>query len=143
MISIIPPVGRLGVLLLQAVFVAFLALLAEWVWRADSALPILYGGTVSVANMAWLLWRLKREEKNSSRSGVGHDSEQSARRTVISLYMTAVERFVLVSALFVFGMVSLELEPVALITGFIAGQLALLIGSGYNESRDIKKLKNK
>lgn len=143
MISIIPLVGRLRVPFLQAVFVTFLALLAELIWRADSAWPILYGGMVSVANMSWLLWRLKREEKNSFRNEAGHDAEQSARRTVISLYMAAAERFILVSALFVFGMVKLELEPVALIVGFIAGQLALLVGSGYNGFGGRRKLKNK
>jgi len=143
MISIISPSGRWGVPLLQIVFIAFFALLAEWVWRADSAWSVLYGGAVSVANMVWLLWRLKRVEQNSPQQELENESAQSARKTVVSLYMTAAERFVLVSALFVFGMVKLELEPLALIAGFIAGQLALLIGSGYNDLGDRRNLKNK
>jgi len=42
------------------------------------------------------------------------------------LYRTAVERFVLVLLLFAVALGTLQLDPLALITGFIVGQLALV-----------------
>ena len=44
------------------------------------------------------------------------------------LYRTALERFVLVVLLFALMLGVLQLDPLALIAGFIVGQLALVAG---------------
>jgi ATP synthase protein I len=43
------------------------------------------------------------------------------------LYRTALERFVMVVLLFALGMGVLKLDPLALLTGFVAGQMALVL----------------
>ena len=47
------------------------------------------------------------------------------------LYRTALERFVLVILLFALALGVLQLEPPALIAGFIAGQVALIVTRIY------------
>lgn len=47
------------------------------------------------------------------------------------LYRTALERFVLVVLLFVLALNVLQLDPLALIAGFIAGQVALMVTRIY------------
>ncbi len=131
MISIIPPVKRWGIPLFQVALVLLLALLAEGVWEDGSRRAVLFGGVVSVANLLWLQWRLRRTEKRIPRSEIERDSGQGARKIVASLYLAALERFLLVSSLLVFGLLRLELEPLSLIAGFVVGQVALVIGSSH------------
>ena len=50
----------------------------------------------------------------------------SAGESLRLLYRTALERFVLVALLFAVALGTLQLDPLALITGFIVGQLALV-----------------
>jgi ATP synthase protein I len=80
-----------------------------------------FGGVAALANTLLLLWRMTRKHMQ-------HDS--NAGRQLRSFYFSSVERFVVVSLLLVAGIGPLHLAPVALVAGFVVGQVALLL-SGF------------
>ena len=82
--------------------------------RAGSAL---FGGFIATCNLLLLEWRRHRTD-----SGPVLSASQSIR----VLYRSALERMGLVVLLFALGIGVLRLEPLALITGFIAGQIGLV-----------------
>ena len=51
----------------------------------------------------------------------------SARQSLAALYRSAAERWLLVALLFALGLGVLSLDPLALLVGFIVGQLTLLM----------------
>ena len=55
----------------------------------------------------------------------------SGGESIRLLYRTALERFVLVILLFALALGVLQLEPPALIAGFIVGQVALIVTRIY------------
>ena len=75
------------------------------------------GGIIAMAHTLLLEWR--RGCADSGRA-------LSAGESIRLLYRTALERFVLIALLFALALGVLQLDAVALITGFIAGQLALV-----------------
>jgi len=82
------------------------------------ALSAGFGGLIACSNSLLLEWRRYRAD-----SGCALDAGASLR----VLYRSALERLLLVALLFVLGMGVLQLEPLALLSGFIAGQLGLVI----------------
>jgi ATP synthase protein I len=106
------------VVLVQLVLVALVAggFFAFSGWdRAGSAL---FGGMIALANLLLLEWRHSHTD-----SGPVLNASQSIR----VLYRSALERMGLVVLLFALGMGVLRLEPLALMTGFIAGQAGLVL----------------
>ena len=75
------------------------------------------GGAIAIANGLFLEWR--RHKADSGRA-------LSAAESIRLLYRTALERWVLVVLLFVLGLGVLQLDPLAVLSGFIVGQLALV-----------------
>ena len=58
----------------------------------------------------------------------------SAAASLRLLYRTALERFVLAATLFALALGVLRLDPLALLTGFIVGQTALIVtGTGKTD----------
>lgn len=87
--------------------------------QGGSAVPaVLYGGTVALTNLLLLDWRARR----ANRVGA-----LSARQSLQVLYLSALERFASVALLFAVGIGVLELEPLPLLLGFVAGLPALLM----------------
>jgi ATP synthase protein I len=84
--------------------------------EAQSAL---YGGGALVLNSALLARRIRRAE------AVG---QRSAAVGAATLYLGAVQRFVLVLALLMVGLGLLKLLPVPLVAGFAAAHLGYLMG---------------
>lgn len=82
------------------------------------ALSAGFGGLIACSNTVLLEWRRYR---------VDSGRVLSAGASLRVLYRSVLERFLLVALLFVLGMGVLRLEPLALLTGFIAGQLGLVI----------------
>jgi F0F1-type ATP synthase assembly protein I len=80
------------------------------------------GGIIAMAHTLLLEWR--RGCADSGRALTGGESLRL-------LYRTALERFVLVILLFALALGVLQLEPPALIAGFIAGQVALIVTRIY------------
>ena len=78
----------------------------------------LFGGAMATLNVMLLEWR--RYQADSGRA-------LTAGQSLWALYRSAIERFALVLALFALGLGGLQLEPLPLLIGFIAGQLGLLM----------------
>jgi len=85
---------------------------------ASGALSAGYGSAISIL-LAYLLSR----EVVRAGDTVQHDTRKSS----MMLYMGAVQRFLLVLALFGFGLAFLKLEPMASVIGFALPQLAFMI----------------
>jgi len=82
------------------------------------ALSVLFGGAMAVLNLLMLEWRRYQADTGQA---------LTAGQSIWALYRSAIERFALVLALFALGMGVLRLEPLPLLTGFIAGQLGLFV----------------
>jgi len=104
--------------MLQLLLIAATSVIFFMIYGAFQAGSACFGGLVAMANVLLLEWR--RWCADSGRA-------LSAGESVRLLYRSALERFVLVALLFAVALGVLQLAPVALITGFIAGQLALVI----------------
>jgi len=77
----------------------------------------MFGGSIACANR--LLLELRRHKADTG-------GALSAGQSIRLLYQTALERFLLVGVLFALGLGAWQLDPLALLTGFIVGQLALV-----------------
>lgn len=107
-------------LLLQAGMVGLAALVAGWFGGVGTALAVLYGGGVAVANTSLLFWRWHK--------GV-RDFHCDAGKHVRSFYRSAMERFFVVVILLAVGFVLLGNQPLALLAGFVVGQMAWMLAS--------------
>ena len=77
-----------------------------------------FGGAIALINVLLLEWR--RYQTDTGRA-------IDARQSLLVLYRSALERLLLVALLFALGLGALALDPLALLTGFIMGQVALLL----------------
>jgi ATP synthase protein I len=103
----------LQLVIMAAVSIVFY--LRSGIYAAGSAW---FGGITAMLNVLLLLWRRHRADAGRA---------LSAGRSLWVLYRTALERFVMVVLLFALGMGVLKLDPLALLTGFVVGQLALVL----------------
>lgn len=98
--------------------IAGLFFLLEDSW--NTALAALYGGGASVI----IAWYLSRGVLRASQLAA-----QDPKKSMATLYVGAVQRFLLVLGLLVVGIAGLKLEPFALCVGFAAAQLSYLFGA--------------
>ena len=103
--------------ILQLLLIAASSVIFFMVYGAFQAGSVCCGGLIAMANVLLLEWRRLRADRGRA---------LSAGESLRLLYRTAVERFVLVLLLFAVALGTLQLDPLALITGFIVGQLALV-----------------
>jgi len=103
---------------LQLLLLAVTSVLFFMIYGAFQAGSVWGGGAIATSSALWLEWRRWQAE---------HGRVQSAGEGLRLLYRTALERFVWVTVLFAFALGVLHLDPLALISGFIVGQLALLL----------------
>ena len=85
----------------------------------DGFLAALYGSVMVILNTLLLLWHSARAERLE---------QQDAGQNFRIIVRCALERFMMTVALFALGLWRLGLEPLALISGFAAGQLLFIIG---------------
>jgi ATP synthase protein I len=112
-------VRRIGSLaMLQLTLIAATSVIFFMVYGALQAGSVWFGGLIAMANVLWLEWRRRRVDQGRA---------LSAGESMRVLYRTALERFVWVVLLFALALGVLQLDPAALISGFIVGQLALLL----------------
>ena len=52
---------------------------------------------------------------------------RSQQQSMAAVYLCVVQRFLLIALQFALGLGLLELKPLALMTGFVAGQLVMVI----------------
>jgi F0F1-type ATP synthase assembly protein I len=90
-----------------------ISLFAGTIFSWDMARATLMGGAITMLLTIHMAWRLQKLNNHAN--------------SQVMLYIGAVERFVLVLVLFASGFSLLILEPLGMITGFIAIQLVQLI----------------
>ena len=78
----------------------------------------IFGALISMASALWLGRGVKRAEVNAI---------SDPKRSMAMLYLGAVQRFVLVIALFILGLSFLKLDPLAMGAGFGLAQLGFVI----------------
>lgn len=100
-----------------AVLVAAGFYAAKGAWEAQSAL---YGGFVSMFAAVLLRRGVQRAAAQAA--------ERDPKQVMATLYLGAVQRFVLVLALFGLGLAVFKLAPLATVAGFGAAQLVYLMG---------------
>ncbi len=108
-------IRRLAVL--QLALVAVTSIVFFTIYGGFQAGSVWFGGLTALLNIGWLLWR---------RHGADAGRALSAGQSLRLLYRSALERFLLVALLFALGLGVLKLDPLALLTGFVVGQLALV-----------------
>ena len=108
--------------MLQLLLIAVTSVVFFMLYGGFQAGSAAFGGVCACANRLLLEWRRYKADRGQA---------LSAGQSMRLLYRTALERFVLVGVLFALGLGIWQLDPLALITGFIVGQLALVFnGTG-------------
>lgn len=107
-----------NVLLLQLLTAAVIAAGAGVLSGKPLALAALYGGLIAAANTLLQLWHMRRAERIA---------KEDAERTLRIVYRCAAERLISTIALFLIGLVKLKLNPLALLVGFLAAQIAVVL----------------
>lgn len=85
-----------------------------------SALSAACGGAISLC----IVWLLRRGVRRASEIAL-----TDQKKSMVILYLGAVQRFVVVLALFALGLGVAKLEPLALFAGFAAAQIGNFIGA--------------
>ncbi len=83
-----------------------------------SAASVWFGGGIAAAN-ALLLARCAQRDTRAT--------ERTPQQSLVAAYLCVVQRFVLAALLFAFGLGALKLQALALLAGFIGGQLVMVI----------------
>ncbi len=113
---------RLGFQLALITITSIVFFMLGGVMQAGS---VWFGGAIATANLLLLEWRRRAADRGPA---------LSAAASLRLLYRTALERFVLAVALFALGLGLMRLDPLALLTGFIVGQAALIMtGTGKTD----------
>lgn len=109
---------------LQAIVILIVAAVVYGFSGAQQyAIATLVGGVVSLLNGVLLAWRMSRMPLNSA-----HDTHHSgeAHRQLRLMYFYAAERFLAVAVLFSLCMAVMKIPPLAVLGGFVVGQVALI-----------------
>lgn len=94
------------------------------------ALAVLCGGSVSVANGVLLAWRLSRSSSCSVNEAHSPDVQhqlRDAQHQLRRLYFYVAERFLVVATLLALCLVLLKDRQLAVLAGFVSGQLVLIV----------------
>ena len=110
--------GIRRLLLFQFLLVSVTAAVFLVFFESFSALSACYGGGVAAVN-ALLLARCAQRDAQVP--------ERSPQQSLVAGYMCVVQRFLFVALLFAIGLGALMLKPLALLAGFIVGQLVMVI----------------
>lgn len=105
-------IGLQALIILAAAGIAY-----GWGSSLQNAIAVLGGGSVSVLNGALLAWRMSRAALYPA-----HDAHQQLRL----MYFCAAERFLAVVASLGICLALLKLPPLAVLGGFVLGQVVLL-----------------
>ena len=103
---------------LQCAIMIFGAILTYFVVTPLAARSVAYGSCVALVSALLLSWRLRQGERHEN---------SGAEWCLRQAYRTATERFVVVIFLLASGFKLLELAPLWMLAGFVAGQSAWLV----------------
>jgi F0F1-type ATP synthase assembly protein I len=110
--------GTRRLFLFQSLVIAATAAVFLVIFETLSAVSVCYGVCVAAVNALLLARCAYRDAKAPGRS---------PQQSLAAVYLCVVQRFLLIALLFALGLGSMELKPLALMTGFVAGQLVLVI----------------
>jgi hypothetical protein len=105
-------------LIIQVIIIGLLTLTVLLLVGAAAAKACLFGGIIALLSTGLMILHERRATRRA-----GDD----ARLIVRHLYLCAAERMLLVGVLFAMGLIALNLMPLYLIAGFIAGQVAAFL----------------
>ncbi len=108
--------------LLQTALVAATSAVFLAVFEVFSAVSVWYGGGIAAMNGLVQARCLHRDAQ---------EPQRSPQQSLTAVYVCVLQRFLLVALLFGLGLGALKLDPLAVLTGFVAGQIAMII-SGTN-----------
>jgi ATP synthase protein I len=80
----------------------------------------LFGGLIAFFNSMLLSWHMRRADRIAG---------DSAERSLRIVYLCAAERLILTIGLLALGIAVIKLQPLPLIIGFVAAQVAVFFGS--------------
>lgn len=103
---------------LQAAVAVAAAVIGLVVGDGETAKATFFGASIALLNTLLMVWRMRRAERQP---------HLDASRQLRSLYLSGIERFVAVVAALAIGLKALQLDPLALLVGFIAGQLIWIV----------------
>jgi F0F1-type ATP synthase assembly protein I len=110
--------GIRRLLFYQLLLVAVTSAVFLVIFETFSAVSVWFGGCVAAANALFLVRCLQRDAQAT---------ERTPQQSLVAGYICVVQRFLLVALLFAFGLGVLQLDALALLTGFMAGQLVMVI----------------
>ena len=105
-------------LLFQSLIIAVTAAVFLVIFETSSAVSVCYGGLLATVNALLIARCAHRDAKAPQRS---------PQQSVAAAYVCVAQRFLALALLFALGLGLLELRPGALLSGFIAGQLVMVI----------------
>ena len=101
----------------QAVVAIVGAGVASLVDNPFSGVSVFWGGMVALVNMMLLAWRLLYCDRPT------FNAEQHLRL----MYRSGMERFFVVAVLLAVGLLKLKLDALAMLLGFLVGQVTLVV----------------
>jgi ATP synthase protein I len=106
--------------ILQIALIGLMLLAVGYLEGTGAALAAGYGGMAALCNTALLYWRWSQGLVR-----IHCDAEQHMK----SFYRSSLERFFVVGLWLAVGFAWMRLPPLAMLTGFVVGQLAWLVAS--------------
>lgn len=103
--------------MLQMLLLVVSSVVFFMIYGVFQAVSVWCGGLIAMSGILLLEWRRWQADRGRA---------LSAGDSIRLLYRTALERFVLIASMFALALGVLQLDPIALITGFIVGQMALV-----------------
>jgi ATP synthase protein I len=110
------------VLSVQFVFFLAAGMTAYGVWGLDVAGATGFGAIIAIANTVLIAWHMRPGSGKSNKGG-----ELGAQHYLRQFYRSWLERYLVVGILLALGLGGLKLMPLALLAGFILGQLIWII----------------
>jgi F0F1-type ATP synthase assembly protein I len=110
--------GIRRLLLVQLLLIAVVSVPLFLAYELSYVLSLWFGAGIAAIN-ALLVVRCARRD--------AHVPERKPQQSLAAVFICVAQRFVIAALLFAFGLGVLKLPPLALLAGFIAGQLVMVI----------------
>jgi ATP synthase protein I len=104
--------------LFQILLVAATSAVFLVIFELFSALSVWYGGFIAASNSLLQARCASSDTKQP---------ERSPQQSLVAVYLCVTQRFLLVALLFALGLGALQFEPLAVLAGFIVGQIVMII----------------
>ena len=111
---------------LQIIISVVVGVIGYAVQGEAEAKAAVYGGVVALMGTLLILWRMQRSKEKTL---------LEAHQHLWLFYRSGLERFLVICVLLAIGMGTLKLVPLAVLVGFVAGQLAWIIAPLQGEKK--------